>query len=177
MSRQMQQIALALAAVFLGAGMAHAADTSSADKIGVWAGRWKMQVQVKNTPFSHARTMSYEASCAWAPNHGYMICDNLASKPDGAKENTLSVFAYSDAEKAFKHYAIDKNGRAEAPRTTVDGNTWTFRYEESNEKGQKLQLRNIYKFVSPEKVLATSEYSTDGQHWTLRSETAGEKLR
>ena len=171
----MKQVATALIALVIGTGMAHAADNSSADKIGAWAGHWKMQVEVKNTPTSHAHTLSYDSSCSWAPNHGYLVCDELAGKPDGAKENTLSIFAYSDADKSFKHYTIDKNGRAEAPHTTVEGNTWTFRYEESSEKGQKMQIRNIYKFVSPVKVLATSEYSDDGQHWTLRSETVGEK--
>jgi hypothetical protein len=175
MLKYKKQLVTAIIALAIGTIAAHAADTSSADKIGVWAGHWKMQVEVKNTPTSHAHTMTYESACSWTPNHGYMLCDNLASRPDGAKENTLSIFAYSDAEKSFKHYAIDKNGRAEAPRTTVDGNTWVFRYEENGEKGQKMQIRNTYKFASPGKLLATSEYSTDGQHWTLRSETVGQK--
>jgi hypothetical protein len=162
--------------IFIGVVVAQAADTA-ADKVGMWAGHWKMQVEIKNTPASHAHTMSYESACAWTPNHGYVICDELASKPNGEKENPISIFAYSDAEKAFKHYTIDKNGRADAPHTTVDGNTWTFRSEETGEKGQKVQIRSVFKFVSPAKVLATSEYSTDGQHWTLRSETTGTKLR
>jgi hypothetical protein len=177
MNNPMRRLATSILALAVGAGMAHAADTASADKIGIWAGHWKMQLEVKNTPFSHARTTTYDSTCSWAPIHGYMICDNLASKPDGEKENILSIFAYSDTEKAFKNYSIDKNGRAEAPHTTVDGNTWTFRYEENGEKGQKMQIRNTYKFVSPVKVLATSEYSVDGgQHWVMRSETIGTKL-
>lgn len=150
------------------------------EKIRIWEGRWKIQVQRKETPYSHASSVAYSADCSWLPNRGYMVCDYLSNTIDpqeGKVANHLSIFTYSDIDKAYKHLGIGMEGEPHEQVATVDGNVWTTPFEVAGEKGEKLQCRFVYEFPSPEKQLSRFEISADdGQHWTLVSESVGTKV-
>lgn len=151
------------------------------DGINVWEGHWKIQSQRKDTAYSHAASVSFDADCSWMPNRGYMVCDYLSAGVDpaeGKPVNHLTIFTYDDKDKAYKHLGISQDYKTLEEATTVDGNLWQYIYEVTGEKGEKLQRRDQYEFVSPNKQSSRFEISADGgRHWTLVSEGLGVKVR
>jgi hypothetical protein len=164
-----------------GAATSNAAETPDPlDRMNIWAGHWKMQAQRKETAYSHAGSLSFNAVCAWAPNRGYMVCDYLSDSLDpqeGRVANHLSILTYNEPTKAYKHLGISMDFKTLEQVATVEGNVWTYLFEQVTRKGEKLQLRDVYEFVSPEKQISRFEVSADGgQHWTLRSEAVATKV-
>lgn len=151
------------------------------DKINIWEGHWKIQSQRKETVYSHAASVSFDADCSWMPNRGYMVCDYLSGGIDpaeGKPANHLTIFAYNDKDKAYKHLGISKDYKTLEEVTTIEGSLWQYTYELAGDKGEKLQCRDEYEFISPEKQTSRFEISSDGgQHWTLVSEGVGIKVR
>ena len=150
------------------------------DKINIWEGHWQIKAQRRESPYSHASSVSFDADCSWMPNRGYMVCDYLSRGIDpaeGAAANHLTIFTYNDKDKAYKHLGISKDYKTLEEVTTIEGNLWHYTYEIAGDKGENLQCRDEYEFVSPEKQTSRFEISSDGgKHWTLVSEAVGTKV-
>jgi hypothetical protein len=79
----------------------------------------------------------------------------------------LSIFTYNSAGKSFKHLGLSQDYKALEEPTTIEGNVWTAPLSDVGPKGEKIDFRNVWEFVSPDRHLAREDYSTDGgQHWT-----------
>jgi hypothetical protein len=154
--------------------------TDPRDRINIWEGHWKIQVQRKETPYSHANSVPFDVVCSWTADRGYMVCEYLSDGIDpqeGKVADHLTIFTYNDTDKAYKHLGISKNFKTLEEPTTIEGNVWTTPFELTGKKGEKLQCRNVYEFVSPEKQVTRFEISSDGGlHWTLVSEGVGTKV-
>jgi hypothetical protein len=139
---------------------------SELSKLDVWAGHWQTQGESFDSAFSSAGRLSSDMTCAWSPNHGYMLCDQLIVAPDG-KMNSLSVYTYSETEKAVKFYGLEKDGKPRSTAVTLKDTLWTYTGSfDSN--GKRIDIRTMNIFMSADKVLWHTEYSDDGgQHWTL----------
>lgn len=150
------------------------------DRINIWEGHWKVEVQRKETPYSHAAMVQFDVGCSWTSHRGYMVCEYLSDRIDpqeGKVADHLTIFTYNETDKAYKHLGVSKNFKTLEEPTTIEGNVWTTPFELTGDKGEKLQCRNVYEFVSPEKQLTRFEISSDdGQHWTVVSEGAGTKV-
>ncbi|MGB9433687.1 MAG: hypothetical protein WBQ89_15705 [Candidatus Acidiferrum sp.] len=69
----------------------------------------------------------------------------------------------NDAAKTYKHFGISKDYKTpEEPTVIIEGNVWRYNYELPDEKGNKLDCRDIYEFVTPEKMITRIEISADG---------------
>jgi hypothetical protein len=152
------------------------------DKMNIWEGRWQEIVEHKETPYGHAATVPSHITCAWTADRGYMVCEYLSEKTDpgeGKPSNHLSIFTYNDAGKNYKHLGISKDYKTlEEPTVIIEGNVWHYNYQLSDGKGTKIDCRDSYEFVTPEKRITRIEMSADdGQHWTLVSESVGTKVR
>lgn len=149
------------------------------DQIGVWEGNWRVAVHTNATPYSHAGDAVYNAACAWQHNRGYMVCDYKSAGPDpsaGRVENNLSIFMYSDVDRAFKHVGMGPEGEPHEQTATVAGNMWTTPFTVAGQ-GKQLLYRNVYEFVTPEKRVSRFENSTDsGQHWTVVKQSHATKV-
>ena len=151
------------------------------DKMSIWEGRWNEVVQTKETPYGHAASTPAHVTCSWTADRGYMVCEYLSEKADaGEKERSdhLTIFTYNSANKAYKHLGISKDYKTlEEPNVVIEGNLWHYQYQISDDKGNQLELRDSYEFVSPEKRITRIEISSDGgKHWTLMSESVGIKV-
>lgn len=145
-------------------------------KLDVWTGRWKIQGQAKDTPYSRAGLISSDTTCAWAINHNYMVCDQLIYDAAG-DSNALSVYTYSDKEKAYKFFGLDRNGEPRSVPLTIEGNIWTYGGQPFDDNGKKIQIRTINEFTTPATVTFHTEYSDDGgAHWTLMNEGKDTKV-
>ncbi|MGA7319547.1 MAG: hypothetical protein WBW98_03490, partial [Candidatus Sulfotelmatobacter sp.] len=72
---------------------------------------------------------------------------------------------------------ISKDYNTLEEATTNEGNLWHYNYQLPDDKGKKLDLRDSYEFVTPEKRITRIEISADGgQHWTLLSESVATKV-
>ena len=90
----------------------------------------------------------------------------------------LTIFTYNSANKTYKHLGISKDYKTlEEPNVVIEGNLWHYQYQISDDKGNQLELRDSYEFVSPKKRITRIEISADGgKHWTLMSESVGIKV-
>ena len=79
------------------------------DRINIWEGHWKIQSQRKETVYSHAASVSFDADCSWMPNRGYMVCDYLVGGVDLGDRRPVkqqTIFAYNDTHNSYNHAAI-----------------------------------------------------------------------
>lgn len=171
-------IAAALVASVL--TLSHASTPDPNDRMNIWVGRWHEVVETKETVISHASSAPAHITCAWSPDRGYMVCEYLSEKVDpneGRPLDHLSIFAYDDKTKAYKHLGISKDYKTlEETPISNDGNLWHYNYQLASASGKKVELRDSYEFQTPEKRITRIEFSLDGGHtWTLMSEAVGTK--
>jgi hypothetical protein len=175
----------AIGAVFLLAltagAMAQDSLSFPRDKLAIWAGHWKLHGEVKETEFAHARTFDYDVKCAFLPHGGFMACSSLSSMPDPNHGNRISsgasLFYYSDVDKTFKCTEVFPEGGPSEAVMLVDGNVWTKPLQIQRRSGGMAEGRFVYNFVSPDKILARFEISTDkGAHWTEVDEYSQTKI-
>lgn len=154
---------------------AHAAaadSTAPLDRLNAWEGHWTIASETKETPYSHAFSLSWNADCSWMPNHSYMICDFQSNGVDptvGSVTNNLSLFTYSNTDQAYHHLGITRDQKPLFEKMETDGNTWTDQFEIPY-KGKTLDCRDVYTFTSPSKYERRFEISADqGATWTVVS--------
>src|SRR5579863_10291934 len=89
-------------AALTGAGLADPSLASEASdpsgKLALWVGRWNFSGQIYQTKYSHAHPDTGVASCIWATNKGYVICDYFSDNPP---HDDLSVISYNSSAKAY----------------------------------------------------------------------------
>ena len=111
-----------------------------------------------------------------------MVCEYLNEKTDtaeGKPSDHLTIFPYNDAAKTCKQFGISKDYKTlEEPTVIIEGNVWHYNYELPDEKGNTLDCRDMYEFVTPDKMITRIEISADGgEPWTLVSESVATKVR
>lgn len=163
------------------AALSHASTPDPNERMSIWVERWHEVVETKGTAISHASSGAAHITCAWSADRGYMVCEYLSEKVDpneGKRSDHLSIFAYDDKTKAYKHLGISKDYKTlEETPISIDGNLWHYNYQLSDRSGKKVDLRDSYEFVTPEKRITRIELSLDGGHtWTLMSEAVGTKV-
>ncbi|HTV93943.1 MAG TPA: hypothetical protein VMG98_14640 [Verrucomicrobiae bacterium] len=170
------------AALAFGFAMSASAATSDStaplDRLNAWEGRWTVASETKETPYSHAYTFSWRATCSWMPNRSYMICDfqsDGVNPESGTIDNNLSVFTFSQSEQAYHHMGITRDQKPLFEKMDRDGDTWTDQFQIPY-KGKTLYCRDVYTFTSPSKYERLFEISADqGANWTLVSTAVGTK--
>ncbi len=50
------------------------------DKLNFWEGRWKEQVETKETPYSRAASVPSHITCSWTAARGYIVCEYSSEK-------------------------------------------------------------------------------------------------
>ena len=155
---------------------ATAQDSSSPrNKLTVWAGHWKRHGEVKETQFAHARTFDYDVQCSLLAFRAYMVCNSLSARPEPNHGNRIAngvtLFYYSDIDKTFKYTEVFPEGGPSEGVVLVDGNVWTEPRQIQKQGGGVAEGHFIYDFVSPNRMQARFEISTDnGAHWTVVDE-------
>lgn len=184
LSRRIQNpLARTLMLAALAAGAVPLCQASTPDpngRLSIWVGRWHEVVETKETAISHASSRSAHNTCAWSADKGYMVCEYLSEKVDpkeSQRSDHLSIFAYDLEGKAYKHLGISKGYKTlEETPISIEGKLWHYNYELTGAGGKKVDLRDSYEFVTPEKRITRIEFSLDGgRTWSLMSESVGTK--
>ncbi|HEV2352316.1 MAG TPA: hypothetical protein VG028_20980 [Terriglobia bacterium] len=140
------------------------------EKLSAFLGTWATKGEMRDTPYSKAQAnITSVLTCQWAPNHGFLICDQVIHTPAGAN-NDLSVYTYNESTRQFSFFGIGRNdARARTPALAIEGNTWT--YLGGFDNGSKhIQFRTSNTFTNARSIAWRSEYSEDGTHWMLMGE-------
>src|SRR5574340_1581998 len=64
--------------------------------LGAFVGEWDGSGETYASPYSAAGPVGARTSCAWAPNHGFLVCDQ-GVRMAGKSENDLSIYTYDDS--------------------------------------------------------------------------------
>jgi hypothetical protein len=134
-------------------------------------GHWTYTGQYYETGATHAGPSRGAMDCDVMPNKGYISCDILSSIPDantGIPANFLSLFSYSPSEKSYMHFVITNDISPLGERLTIDGDRWVS-HSQLSENGKTIMLRDLFVFLSPDKLDQTSQFSIDnGRTWVTR---------
>jgi hypothetical protein len=156
-------------------------ETEAHDRMTIWEGYWKSQIERKETPYSHAASVPAHFSCSWTADKGYMVCEYLTEKADpgeGRPADHLTIFTYDEKGQTYKHLGISKDYKTLEEVASIDGNVWHYNYEVAGQNGKTFNMRDTYQFVTPRKLITRIEISADGgQQWTLMSESVATKLK
>ena len=159
-----------IAAGLLSAGKVWAAGLAAADpwdKLNVWTGHWIGDTEYKATAYTQAaHHLKSDVQCGWSPDHGYLVCEY--KRLNGKPGDHLSIFTYDEAAKSFKHLGLSQDYKPLEQVATIEGNVWRAVMQDVGPKGEKVDLRFVWEFVSTDRHLAREELSSDGgQHWTV----------
>lgn len=148
------------------------------EKINIWEGHWKVQVQTKETAYGHASSQKGNMACSWSPDHAYMVCEYVGDFADPHKRiesDHLSIFTYNATAKAYKHLGVSTDFKTLEEPAIIRGNVWTTPYERPYH-GKRLRCRDVYEFVTLSKQKHRFEVSADsGRTWTVVSEAVWTK--
>jgi hypothetical protein len=135
------------------------------DQLDRFAGTWQTQGTFVDTPYSTAGAATGTATCAWATDHQYMICqqNNVLG---GKQDDDVAIYSYDEAAQAYKFYSI-RPSRSTTATITIDKDSVTYPFSFTN-NGETVSIRTLNTFTSPDFYNWRSEYSTDlGKTWTL----------
>lgn len=102
------------------------------------------------------------STCAWSPNHAFLVCDQLAADAD-----TLVVYSTTEPTKFLVQSVSVDGGSLRAFDGTIANGVWT--YTAMPADGQE-RTRVTRTPTSATAVRAREEVSADGTTWTLRAE-------
>jgi hypothetical protein len=104
-----------------------------------------------------------------------MVCEYLSE--EAHPSDHLTIFTYNDKDKTYKHLGISKDYQTLEEVAAIQGNIWSYLYKLPGTSGEKLDCRDTYEFVTPEKLVTRIEISANGgQDWTLLSESVATRV-
>jgi hypothetical protein len=160
---------LAMVAILASLSM-WAVDTKpSAEVLNRWVGgKWVGDAHSVDTDYSKAGTGGGVSTCAWSPDHIFVVCDQDV-KDNGTAMRFLSIYSFDPKNSAHHFYGLSPDGSR--PRNgdvsiSSDGTHWEY-LTKTEIKDKPVWFRTTNQFKGDDQVDWWSEYSTDeGQHWT-----------
>lgn len=128
-------------------------------QLQVWVGHWQTHGESGGTPW-HADT-----KCAWSPNHGFVVCDQLIND----RVNQLMILSYDETAKAYRISSIGKDRAPVISDGTIRGKVWT-NTGKFDQGGKRILIRTIVDFSVPHHYADREWTSADGgAHWSETS--------
>ena len=146
------------------------ADTKpSAEVLNRWVGgKWVGDSHFLDSDYSKAGTGGGVSTCAWSPDHIFVVCDQDA-KDNGTAMRFLSVYSFDPVTNTYHFYGLSPDGsrpRSGDVSISADGAHWEY-LTKTDIKGKQVWFRTVNQFLGNDKVEWWSEYSTDeGKQWT-----------
>ena len=139
------------------------------DMLNRWVGgKWVSDAHFLDTEYSKAREGSSATTCAWSPEHVFVVCDQAVTD-NGEAMLFLSVYGFDPKAGTYHFYGLSpEGGRPRVGDLTIsaDGTHWEYMMKTEIEN-KAVWFRTTNQFKGNDQVDWWSEYSTDaGQHWT-----------
>ncbi|HET7921419.1 MAG TPA: hypothetical protein VFM15_01540 [Gammaproteobacteria bacterium] len=148
---------------------------SALDRIHVYAGSWKTEIEHYATPYSKAgkETGTLRNAC-WASGDFY-ACRQIVNGKSGA----LLVFTCTRNDGLCHSYVVPVNGDpAHNGKLLIKANVWIFPWQYHHDSKTTF-FRVVNTWRSPNLIEYRQEYSPDDVHWTLmaRGQTIRQEKR
>jgi hypothetical protein len=145
-------------------------------KLEVWTGQWETEGQYVATVFGPAEKGTSKLSARMILD-GFCLEETGTTKAPSLSTKYIALTTYNPKTKQYVSYYCDTTGYAEAEAITVQGNIWTYLWNE-DAKGKTYKCRSVVTVSKDGKSWTNKwEYSEDGEKWLLRMEGKGKKLR
>src|SRR5271165_2388254 len=144
-----------------------------ADVLNRWVGgKWVGDAHFLDTDYSKAGTGGGVSTCAWSPDHIFVVCDQDV-KDNGRSMRFLSIYAFDPQTTTHHFYGLSPD--SDRPRTgdlfiSADGTRWEY-LTKTTIKDKPVWFRTTNQFHGNDHVDWWSEFSTDGgKTWTKTGE-------
>ena len=118
---------------------------------------------------------SARSNCAWTPNHGGVVCEQIVTGPAG-EQRTINLYTVDHANKRYVYYGLARPGSAIAPvALTIEGKIWTYGGASSAANGPA--SRTINDFSNPAVYTWRLETTQNGKDWTVVRGGASKRLK
>jgi len=145
------------------------------NRIGYFAGRWKMEGEAKPGPMGPGGKFTDTSTCDWFAGGFHLVCRSEGASPMGASTGQ-AIMGYDPMERTYTYYFISSLGEGFFVRGSVSGKVWTWNMETKAE-GKVMKLRVTITEESPTSYGFQMEASFDGSPWAVVSEAKATKLR
>ncbi|HEY3644577.1 MAG TPA: hypothetical protein VGM16_04495 [Gammaproteobacteria bacterium] len=163
------------AAALLASSLALGADApapTALDRLNVFAGTWKSDIQNFKTPYSEESSGSSTLVNQCWKTGAFFVCNQSV---DGVSR-TMLVFSFKGGD-TYKEVAVSaESGVGSNGILLIDGGVWTFPAE-SHKYGQVTYFRTVNIYSGNDSLDFREEYSTDQQTWTLMSKGHETRVR
>ena len=97
-------------------------------RLGYFAGTWRLEADMKASPFGPAGKMTETEHNEWMPGGFFVVIhtDIRSSMGDGTG---IAIMGYNTEEKVYTFDAFNSWGEADHSKGTLAGDTWTFASE------------------------------------------------
>src|SRR5437764_1983246 len=141
-----------------------AAEETAGDVLNRWVGgKWVGDGHLVDSAYSKAAKVSGVTTCAWSPNHVFLVCDQDVTF-NGAPMRDLSIYVFDPKANAFHFYQVTPEGgqpHATSLQISSDGTKWIYLGSGDMGGGKKVQFRTSNQFHGNDQVDWWSESSGD----------------
>jgi hypothetical protein len=115
------------------------------------------------------------SNCAWTPEHGGVVCEQVITGPTGAR-HALNLYTFDAAEKRYVFYGLPRPGEPMTPVPLgIEGHIWTYSGK-GPEAGGPMN-RTINDFSTPGVYSWRQETSQDGKEWAVGRRGQSKRVR
>lgn len=136
-------------------------------RLGVFAGTWKVDATVQESPMGPAGKMTGTETCRMFEGGFHLTCDSSASGPMG-KMKGRAIMSWDPVAKQYHYTGISSMMPTEETATgTISGDTWTWTGKTDLGGGKSMQSRFTIVETSPTVHTMKWEMSEDGKAWKV----------
>lgn len=136
--------------------------SSARDRLNYFVGTWRMEVQIKASPFG-PRTFFATEQNDWMP--GRLLLISRQEGEAAAAIDGLVVMGYNPEEKAYTYHVVKSTGELEDLKGTLEGNTWTWTSDGTTGNGA-VRTRLTIQEASSASYTLKFETASEGRAWS-----------
>jgi Protein of unknown function (DUF1579) len=135
-------------------------------KLEYFVGTWTTEGTVSQGPWGAGGKFSSTDTTEWMSGNFFVVghADFKMPPEIGGEGKETSFMGYDTDENVYTYNAFNSQGRREASKGTVSGDTWTWNSSQ-NYGGQDIKQKMTIKTVSPTSYNMKFEISMDGTNW------------
>jgi len=135
-------------------------------KLDYFAGTWTTEGTVSQGPWGNGGKFTATDTSEWMTGGFFMVGHSDFKMPPeiGGEGKEASYMGYDTNENVYTFDAFNSQGRREASKGTLTGDTWTWNSSQVYD-GQEIRQKMTIKQLSPTSYTMKFEVSVDGTNW------------
>ncbi len=137
-------------------------------KLDYFAGTWTVEGTVSQGPWGNGGKFTSTDTSEWMPGNFFLAGHSDFKMPPeiGGDGKEVSYMGYDTNENVYTFDSFNSQGRREASKGVLTGDTWTWNSSQ-NYGGQDIKQKMTIKQVSPTSYSMKFEVSVDGTTWMM----------